>query len=126
MIVSTTASHTALPRSPTNTVITSSRQYRPVNRYEDVQRELAAMKPALEAEYHVAELGIFGSFARDEQTEESDLDVLVEFERPVSLFDLVRLENDISDRLGIDVDLVTRNSLKPRVEASVDDDVIFV
>jgi len=97
-----------------------------VNRYEDVQRELAAMKPALEAEYHVAELGIFGSFAREEQTEESDLDVLVDFDRPVSLFDLVRLENHISDRLGIDVDLVTRNSLKPRVKASVDDDVVFV
>lgn len=97
-----------------------------MNRYEDVQRELAAMKPALEAEYHVAALGIFGSFAREEQTEESDLDVLVEFERPVSLFDLVRLENDISDRLGIDVDLVTRNSLKPRVEASVDDDIVYV
>lgn len=97
-----------------------------MNRYEDVQRELAAMKPALEAEYHVAELGIFGSFAREEQTEESDLDVLVDFDRPVSLFDLVRLENHISDRLGIDVDLVTRNSLKPRVKASVDDDVVFV
>lgn len=97
-----------------------------MQRYEDVQRELAAMKPALEAEYHVAELGIFGSFARDEQTEESDLDVLVEFQRPISLFDLVRLENEISDRLGIDVDLVTRNALKPRVEAAIDDDVVYV
>lgn len=95
-------------------------------RYEDVQRELAAMKPDLKAEYHVAELGIFGSFARSEQTEESDLDVLVAFEQPISLFEIVRLENDISDRLGVDVDLVTRNSLKPRVEASVDDDIVYV
>lgn len=84
------------------------------------------MKPSLQAEYHVAELGIFGSYARDEQTEGSDLDVLVEFEQPIGLLDLVRLENELSDRLGVDVDLVTRNSLKPRVEARITDDIVYV
>jgi predicted nucleotidyltransferase len=97
-----------------------------VHRTEDIHRELAAMKPFLEAEYHVAELAIFGSYARAAQTEESDLDVLVEFDQPIGLLDLVRLENELGDRLGVDVDLVTRNSLKPRVEARITDDIMYV
>lgn len=92
----------------------------------DLRRELAAIKPSLNARYHVGAIGIFGSYARDDPTEASDLDVLVEFERPIGLFEFVRLENEISDRLGIDVDLVTRGSLKPRVEASVDEDIVYV
>lgn len=97
-----------------------------MQQYEELRDELAAIKPALEAEYGVAELGIFGSYVRGEQTEDSDLDVLVEFDEPVSLFDLVRLENDLRERLGVEVDLVTRRSLKPRVADRVDDDVVFV
>lgn len=84
------------------------------------------MKPFLQAEYHVAELAIFGSYAREEQNESSDLDVLVEFEQPIGLFEFVRLENELRDRLGIDVDLVTRNSLKSRVEAGVEADLVYV
>lgn len=97
-----------------------------MRRSEDLREDLAALKPFLEEEYHVSELGVFGSYVRDEQTEESDLDVLVVFEEPVSLFDLVRLEDELATRLGVDVDLVTRNSLKPRIRARVTDDVVYV
>lgn len=97
-----------------------------MHRYEELRRELAALKPFLETEYHVSELGIFGSYARGEQTEESDLDVLVAFDGPVSLLDLVRLENELGDRLGVDVDVVTKRGLKPRVEPHVADDVVYV
>ena len=95
-----------------------------MHRYEELRRELAALKPFLETEYHVSELVIFGSDARGEQTEESDLDVLVAFDEPVSLLDLVRLENELGDRLGVDV--VTKRGLKPRVESHVADDVVYV
>jgi len=71
-------------------------------------------------------LGIFGSYARGEQQSDSDLDVLVAFEQPVSLFDLVRLENELTDELGVEVDLVTKDSLKPRIESRVADDLVFV
>lgn len=97
-----------------------------MHRSEEIQNELATLKPTLAEEYHVSKLGVFGSYARDEQAEESDLDILVEFEKPVSLFDLVRLENELATRLGVDVDLVTRNSLKPRIRARVADDVVYV
>ncbi len=97
-----------------------------MQRREELQRTLADLKPFLQREYHVREIGIFGSYVRDEQTKESDLDVLVEFDEPVSLFDLVRLENELSTRLGVTVDLVTKRSLKPRIKDRVTDDVVYV
>jgi len=93
---------------------------------EDISTRLAQLKPRLEQEYPISELGIFGSYARGEQQSDSDLDVLVAFEQPVSLFDLVRLENELTDELGVEVDLVTKDSLKPRIESRVADDLVFV
>jgi|APHM01.1.fsa_nt_gi Predicted nucleotidyltransferases len=57
---------------------------------------------------------------------DSDLDILVAFDKPVTLFDLVRLENELTEELGIGVDLVTKDSLKPRVESRVRDDLVMV
>ena len=84
------------------------------------------MKPHLRREYGVSEIALFGSFVRNEQTEASDLDVLVEFKESVGLFDVVRLENELAERLGVDVDLVTKDSLKPRIKARVTDDLVYV
>ena len=92
----------------------------------EVQEQLAALKPQLMEEYPISEIGVFGSYARDEQRPDSDLDVVVTFDQPVTLFDLVRLENTLTKRLGVDVDLVTRDSLKPRIESRVSEDVVFV
>ena len=93
---------------------------------EDISTRLAQLKPRLEQEYPISELGIFGSYARGEQQSDSDLNVLVAFEQPVTLFDLVRLENELTDELGVEVDLVTKDSLKPRIESRVADDLVFV
>lgn len=93
---------------------------------EEIRTELAALKPELREDYPIRELGVFGSYARDEPRPESDLDILVTFDRPVTLFDLIRLENELTNRLGVDVDLVTRKSLKPRIGARVEEDVVYV
>jgi len=58
-------------------------------------------------------LGLFGSYARGEQKEESDVDFLASFNRRKSLLDLVRIERDLSEILGIKVDLVTEKSISP-------------
>ncbi|KOX96781.1 MULTISPECIES: nucleotidyltransferase family protein [Halorubrum] len=93
---------------------------------EDISTRLAQLKPKLEQEYPISELGIFGSYARGEQEFDSDLDILVAFDKPVTLFDFVRLENELAEELGIEVDLVTKDSLKPRIETRVRDDLVTV
>jgi predicted nucleotidyltransferase len=93
---------------------------------EDIREELAALKPQLQERYPIDDLGVFGSYARGEQQPDSDLDVIVTFEEPVTLFDLVRLEEELTRRLDITVDLVTGDSLKPRVATRVAEDVVYV
>ena len=58
---------------------------------------------------------IFGSYARGEQKETSDLDVIVEFEKRKSLLELVGIEQELEDALGIKVDLLTRSSISPHL-----------
>ena len=93
---------------------------------EDVRARLADCKPQLAATYPIDELGIFGSYARGEHDSDSDLDVLVTFTEPVSLFELVRLEAELTERLGVEVDLVTKESLKPRIGDAIAEDVRYV
>ena len=57
-------------------------------------------------------IGIFGSYAREEHTRESDIDILVKFKKTLSLFDLVKIHRELSQILGKKVDLVTEPSLK--------------
>jgi len=93
---------------------------------EELRAQLADCKPELRDEYPIRELGMFGSYARNEQRPYSDLDILVTFGEPVTLFDLVSLENELTNRLGVEVDLVTKDSLKPRVASRVTEDVVYV
>lgn len=82
---------------------------------EDLVRRLRALLPELRERYHVAELAVFGSRTRTDATPQSDLDLLVIFDSKGSLFDLVGLELDLGERLGVEVDVVTPASLKPRL-----------
>ncbi len=61
----------------------------------------------------VNKLGVFGSFARGTARADSDLDLLVSFERPVSLLTQIRMERELSELLGVKVDLVTELGLSP-------------
>jgi len=65
--------------------------------------------------YGVKRAGIFGSYVRGEETPESDIDVAVEFSGRKSLFDLVGIEQELSDALGIKVDLLTEKSISPHL-----------
>ncbi|MFZ2975764.1 MAG: nucleotidyltransferase family protein [Candidatus Moraniibacteriota bacterium] len=63
--------------------------------------------------------GIFGSFARGEANEDSDVDILVRLGKPLSLLGLIRLERTISEKIGREVDLVTEDSLSPIIKEEV-------
>ena len=82
---------------------------------ETYRRKLHEMLPELEEEYNVSYIGIFGSYVRGEHTPKSDLDVLVELSRTPTIFRFVHLENYLSDSLGVKVDLVMKNALKPNI-----------
>ena len=85
-----------------------------VPRREDILRDLRNAKPLLDA-FGVAHVSLFGSFARDEARHDSDIDLLVEFSRPIGMFEFVRLQRELGERIGRKVELVTRAALKPQL-----------
>lgn len=78
--------------------------------------KLRKNKPIVENKYGVKNLEIFGSYIRGEQKKGSDLDILVEFHRTIDLFKYIELENFLSKKLGVKVDLVMKDTLKPRIK----------
>ena len=82
--------------------------------------------PYLKEKYHVKKLGVFGSVARNEQSPESDVDILVEFESPVGFFDFIRMENFLTGVLKMKVDLITRKALKSAIKEEVLKEVVYV
>lgn len=92
----------------------------PVDRFRMKLREAL---PQLNARFHVRSLGLFGSYVRGEQTEESDLDVLVDFDETPTLLEFIKLENVLTDLLGVKVDLVMQGALKPHIGARILEDV---
>ena len=81
-------------------------------KYDDLVRILKEEKPNLNNNYHVEKIGIFGSYARNEQTSHSDVDLLVEFKGPIG-FGFMDLKDYLETLLNRPVDLVTKNALKP-------------
>jgi predicted nucleotidyltransferase len=71
-------------------------------------------------------IGIFGSFARGEQNESSDLDILIDFDETVNLLELIGLEQELSELLGMKVDLVTLKSVNPSLKPFIDSDLIRI
>jgi uncharacterized protein len=77
--------------------------------------------------YHPVRIGIFGSYARGENKTGSDLDILIKFKEKISLLKLVQIEQELTDKIGIPIDLVTENSLKnPRLRTYIEKDLITI
>ena len=78
-------------------------------------------------EYDPLKIGIFGSFARGDNKKGSDIDILVEFKESPTLITLIKLENDLSEILGIKIDIVTTGALKnKRIKKSIKKDLIKI
>lgn len=84
-------------------------------RLDDVRAILRQAIPELRSRFGVSSISVFGSVARGEETADSDVDLLVEFDREVSLFDLFKLQDELMNRLGCPVDVGTPSGLRPRV-----------
>ncbi len=93
---------------------------------EDIKQLLQQSKVVLQENYRVTELGIFGSYVRGEQNEESDVDVLIDYEKAPTVFKLVELRNYLNELTGMKVDVVTKKGLKPRIRERVLSEVIYL
>jgi hypothetical protein len=80
----------------------------------------------LRQRYQVESLSVFGSYVRHEQRPDSDLDVLVTFIEPPSLLKFIELENYLSDNIGVKIDLVMKDSLKPRIGRQILSEAVMI
>jgi predicted nucleotidyltransferase len=86
-----------------------------MNNIQQIKSKITRLKNHLITDFKVSEIGVFGSYVRNEQTNKSDLDVLVDFSEYPSMFKFVKMENFLSEQLGIKVDLVIKSALKPNI-----------
>ena len=86
---------------------------------EDLLKKLRRLKPEMKSRYKAKEIGLFSSFVRQQQSESSDIDILVEFEEGADLLDLMGLTLRLEEELQRKVDVVPRNALRPELRESV-------
>ncbi|MEM6613916.1 MAG: nucleotidyltransferase family protein [Cyanobacteria bacterium P01_C01_bin.72] len=99
-----------------------------MNQLKEIKQKLNQNFDQIKQQYQIKQLGIFGSYIRGEATENSDLDILVEFE-PQARFGLLtfcELENYLSELLAVKVDLVMKDSLKPQIGKNILQEVVYL
>ena len=95
---------------------------------EEIKRTLLQHKADLKKKFKVKTIGVFGSYVRGEQKRGSDVDILVEFEEDagIGFFKFLDLEEFLSRKLGVKVDLVTKRALKPYIGKCILQEVIMI
>lgn len=93
---------------------------------DEIQKILKPNMATFREDYQVTSLGIFGSYARGEQSEDSDVDILIDYEKAPTLSKLVDLRIVLGELTGVQIDLVTKNGLRPRIREQVLADVIYL
>ena len=95
---------------------------------KEIKCRLKALNPVLERNFSVESIELFGSYVRGEQTKNSDLDVLVTFSEPnnVDLFKFIELRLFLKDELGVDVDLIEKDTLKTRLKSQILEEAIKI
>jgi uncharacterized protein len=83
-----------------------------MNTLDEIIGKLRRIQPDLRRRYPIREIGVFGSYVRGQQTEASDLDIVVDLGEGIGLFGVAGLQQDLSDALGVKVDLVMKDALK--------------
>lgn len=93
---------------------------------KDINTVLRSHREEIRREYGVVEIGVFGSCVRGESTENSDVDILVSFDKPLGFFKFLELEERLGEWLGATVDLVTKSALKPHIGSHILNEVAML
>jgi len=91
---------------------------------KDIEKALKKHKPFLKEKFKVKKIGIFGSYIRGEESESSDIDILVEFYEPIG-WEFIDLKEFLEKLLGRKVDLVTKKALKPQIKNKILKEIIY-
>ncbi|MFH1322122.1 MAG: nucleotidyltransferase family protein [Bacteroidota bacterium] len=91
----------------------------------EIKKQLVNYKSILRKKYNVKEIGVFGSYSRGEQDRNSDIDILVVFDKPIGL-EFIDLAEELEIILKNKVDLVSKNAIKPKLMKYVEEDLIYV
>jgi|SRR3569833_75200 len=91
----------------------------------EVKAMLQLLKPELSHKYAVDTLGLFGSIVRDDFTSESDIDIIVTFNRPVGI-EFIDLANELEEKLNRKVDLVSKKGIKEKYYQVIEPQIVYV
>jgi uncharacterized protein len=94
---------------------------------DKVKKVISEEKDLLSKKYNVSRIGIFGSVVRGDDTANSDVDMLVDFSKPVGLLGLVDLESYLSEKIGKKVEIASRKYLSPYIKENIlkDEQIIY-
>lgn len=95
---------------------------------QDILQFISANRTYLRDRFHIAKIGIFGSYAREEQTLDSDIDLIVDFEKNTpELYELkLQIKQFFEDKLDIEVDICRERYMKPRFRKRIENEAIYV
>jgi hypothetical protein len=91
---------------------------------QTIQQKLQAAKPALSERYHINSMGLFGSMVRNDYTDDSDIDIIVEFNQPVGI-EFIDLANELENMFQRRVDLVSRAGIKPQYLQHIQPEIVY-
>ncbi|MCD5396335.1 MAG: nucleotidyltransferase family protein [Candidatus Pacebacteria bacterium] len=93
---------------------------------QEIENILRDLKPLLKEQFKVKRIGIFGSYLKGKERKSSDIDILIDFFEEPSFFKFIELEEFLTKKLGVKVDLVIKDTLKPRIKKIILQEILFL
>jgi hypothetical protein len=90
-----------------------------------IKQIIKELKPELEKKFHVSSIGIFGSVVRNDFSENSDVDIIVDFSQPIGI-EFIDLADLLEEKFHKQVDLVSKKGIKPQYFSSIENEIIYV
>ena len=90
-----------------------------------IKQIIKELKPELEKKFHVSSIGIFGSVARNDFSENSDVDIIVDFSQPIGI-EFIDLADLLEEKFHEQVELVSRKGFKPQYFSSIENEIVYV